>query len=395
MTVHLDRHTLSNPETGLRLDVLRDLAAIEKVAGPWQALEQRSVQDFAYFQTFDWCANWLRHVAPCLQGTEPYVITVWQGDTLVAVAPLMLTRMKMGVRVLSTLGDPHTQYSGMLLDPGACTASVTAMLRAYLEKPRDCDVLHIELLPAVSPLAAMLNAADREDSYVNQSASLDLTQFEAPADFLEDANPKKRRKRLQLRRRIETGVGELALRTVWGGEPEFAALVRRCVQMKRDWIAGTGRISTGFAIPGYADFLSQLHGDAASREGAVAFVKQAGDRIIAIEVSMIRDGHLYAYIGGFDWELRKLSPGLVQMEATIGWAIENRLKAYDLLGNVAAYKDSWTNITCELQAFSRSYTVPGWVYARAWRTRMRPALKQAYQSLPAGVRQWATSATAS
>ncbi len=395
MTTTTDTHDLVTGANGIRLAVLRDLAAIGHAAGAWQALEQRCLQDLTYFQTFDWCSNWLSHVAPAVPGTEPYVIAVWQGESLVAVVPLMLTRTRLGVRVVSALGDPHTQYAGMLLDPDACTASITAMLRSYLAMPQHCDALYIELLPASSPLAAMLNAADRDMAYVNQSASLDLSRFETPADYFEDADPKKRRKRSQLRRKIENTIGPLQLRTVWGGEPEFEELVHRCVQMKRDWIAGTGRISAGFSIPAYASFLSRLHGRADQSEGAVAFVKQAGDTIIAIEISMIRNGHLYAYIGGFDWELRKLSPGLVQMEATIGWAINNNLKAYDLLGNVASYKDSWTNVTCELQAFSRAYTATGWVYSFAWRTRMRPALKQAYQSLPAGVRQFASWATAS
>jgi CelD/BcsL family acetyltransferase involved in cellulose biosynthesis len=200
---------------------------------------------------------------------------------------------------------------------------------------------------------------------------------------------------MQWRQKIEKRFGELRLRTVWGVEPEFEALVHRCVQMKQDWIAGTGCISTGFCIPGYAAFLSQLHGDARTRQGAVAFVKQAGDRIIAIEVSMIRDFHLYAYVGGFDWELRKLSPGKVQMEATVCCAIRNGLKAYDLFGNAAAYKDSWTNITCDLHPYSRAYTMTGWLYSSAWCTHMRPALKQLYNALPSSIRQWTSWAAAS
>ncbi|MEJ2384421.1 MAG: hypothetical protein P8Y54_08480 [Xanthomonadales bacterium] len=41
----------------------------------------------------------------------------------------------------------------------------------------------------------MLNPADRETANVNQSSSLDPTQFETPGDFLGDADPKKRRTR--------------------------------------------------------------------------------------------------------------------------------------------------------------------------------------------------------
>ena len=395
MTVFVNSADIEANKPDYRLQVLRTPGEMDEAASAWMALERRCSAEMAYFQTYDWCSNWIGHVATSMAGCEPYVICVWQENVLVAVVPLMLTRLPAGVRVLSALGDPHTQYAGMLLAPDACTASITAMLRFYLAAPADCDALYVELLPFSSPLAAMLNPADREVAYVNQTSSLDRPQFGTPGDFLEDADPKKRRKRLQRRQKIEKEFGELRLRTVWGGEPEFEAMVHRCIEMKKDWIAGTGRISTGFSIPGYAAFLSRLKGDADAREGAVAFVKQVGDRIIAIEVSMIRRGHIYAYVGGFDWSLRKLSPGKVQMEATVCWAINNGLKAYDLLGNVAGYKDSWTNINCDLHAYSRAYTMTGWLYSSAWRTHMRPALKQLYNALPSGIRQWTSWAVAS
>lgn len=393
MTIFVDMANLADTSAGYQLRVLRSPADVEAAAAAWQALERRYRGEMAYFQTFDWCSNWLNHVARNIAGCEPYVVTVWQGSALMAVVPLMLIRVAGGVRVLSALGEPHTQYAGMLLSPDASTPAVASLIRSCLADPRGCDALHIQLLPAGSPLADMLDRSDRDQSYANQSSSLDLGQFNTPADFLEDADPKKRRKRLQRRQKIEKEFGELRLRTVWGGEPEFAELVHLCVQMKRDWITRTGRISTGFSIPGYADFLSQLHGDPQAREGGVAFVKQAGGRIIAIEVSMIRHGHLYAYIGGFDWDLRKYSPGKVQMEATVCWAIDNGLKAYDLLGNVAGYKDSWSNICCELVAYNRSYTARGWLYGSAW-TSLRPRLKRLYEALPSGLRQWAAATRA-
>lgn len=396
MTVFVDQEKLSATGQDLRLDVARSLEQVEAMADQWRALEGRCNTPMAYFQTFDWCGNWLRDVASGLGNTEPHVIAVWQGEMLVAVVPLMVTRTSAGLNVLSALGDPHTQYAGMLLDAAACAAGATAMIRSYLARPEGCDALYVELLPSVSPLAAMLDPSWREAGYVNQSSSLDLTKFASSQDYLNTgAASGARRSRNKRRNKLQRELGEFQLRTVWGGEPEFATLVHRCVAMKKDWLAGTGRISTGFSIPGYAEFISKLGGNRETREGAVAFVLEAGGRIIAIEVSMIRDGHLYAYIGGFDWELGKFSPGKVQMEATVCWCIENGVKAYDLLGNVASYKDDWTNISCDLHAFSRAYTMTGWLYSTAWRSHMRPALKQLYQSLPTGLRQWASSSLAS
>jgi len=167
----MDQFSAENQD--YRLEVLRTCSEVEAAGAAWQALESRCIAAKAYFQTCDWCSNWLRHVAPNIPGCEPHIVSIWQGSLLVAVVPLMQTRLAAGVRVLSALGDPHTQYTGMLLDPAACTDAVAGMIRSYLAAPKDCDVLYVELLPADSPLAAMLNPADRETAYVNQSSCLD------------------------------------------------------------------------------------------------------------------------------------------------------------------------------------------------------------------------------
>jgi CelD/BcsL family acetyltransferase involved in cellulose biosynthesis len=175
MTVYEGISSFNDSTAQLNLAVLRTSEEIEAAGTAWQALERDCMAHLAYFQTFDWCSNWVRHIAPNVPGCEPHVVSIWQESALVAVVPLMQSRLAGGVRVLSALGDPHTQYAGMLLAPDACSASVTAMIRSYLEAPQDCDALYVELLPVDSPLAAMLNPADRETAYVNQSSSLDLT----------------------------------------------------------------------------------------------------------------------------------------------------------------------------------------------------------------------------
>lgn len=367
------------------------LAGIDELREDWEALERRHRGELAYFQTFDWCRNWVASISGSLPGVTPRIICVWKASRLIALIPAMVSCVAGGVRMLKPLGEPHTQYGGMLTDPtGFCPESMR-LLTEFFRKPDGCDAVAFDLVPVHSPLVAIMPGKARVTSYHNQSSSLDLSQFASADAFLDGNGDKRSRKRVKRRNRLEKQAGELTFRVVWPGSDEFPALVHACVAMKRRWLAETGRISRGFAIEGYDRFLASLTGDEQSREGAVAFVLEAAGQPVAIEVSMIRNRHLYAYIGGFDWDLNKLSPGKVQMEATVCWCIENGIRAYDLLGNAAAYKDDWSNLTCELQAFSRAYTLRGWLYGRAWLNHIRPQLKALFENLPAGVRQLAAS----
>jgi CelD/BcsL family acetyltransferase involved in cellulose biosynthesis len=371
----------------MELHILRTLDAIDGIAGSWRALEARCTQGVTYFQCFDWCRNWVAVVSSGASVIEPHVVTVTTDGHLVAIIPLMISRATGGVKVLSALGEPHTQYTSMLADPELYTSGANQLLSDYLKHADGFDVLAFELVPQVSCLGQVVGAASKVAGYNNKSHHLDLTLFASSHDYRGSFGGKKKRNRNNRRKQLEKHFGALSLRAIWPGDPEFIQLVQTCVDMKKVWLTETGRISLGFSIPRYADFLTTLSGDVQAREGAVALVLEAGGKTVAIEISMIRHGHIYAYIGGFDWNLRGLSPGKVQMEATVCWAIDNGLKAYDLLGNITEYKHSWSNKTFGLDAYRRSRTARGWLYINVWLKAAKPVLKRIFQALPTRARK--------
>jgi len=369
------------------LQVISSLSELEEMANDWRNLEAVCSDELAYFQTYDWCRSWAMLVSAEAGVTQIRILAVRLGGTLVAVLPLMMSRGPGGVRILHNLGEPHSQYAGMVSDPVLFSADAADLVRQYLDNAPGSDVLRLDMVPERSRLAELANGAWRLDGNGNESSALQLQQFATSDDYLASFQGKKARNRARRRRCLEKAYGDVQLKEVWPGEPDFERVVRSCIELKKLWIANTGRISTGFALHSYADFLVNLPGGRNRREGIVALALVAGDREVAIEVSMIRQGHMYAYIGGFDWELRSLSPGKVQMEATVCWAIDNKIEAYDLLGNVADYKESWSNKACALNAYERTYTIKGWLYAQAWLHMTRPALKKLFMALPHGARK--------
>jgi CelD/BcsL family acetyltransferase involved in cellulose biosynthesis len=358
--------------------VLGTLAEIDAIADEWRALERHCADPMGYFQSYDWCSTWLRHFAG--DHIWPYVITVWAGDQLVALWPRMVVHSA-GLKRLETLSAPHAQYCGALIRRGVIAQADLAKEMRAATRAAGCDVTISRAVLDGSALAELLAHKKMIEGEENASSILDLSGFTSVDAY--NAQLKTLQKRNRNRRRNHLSrLGALSFEVIWPGHPDFATLVRTGAQMKRRWLSETGRYSVGFSMPGYEEFLIDLAGDPDTARGACLSVLRVGERVVAVELGFLKNGHYYAYIGGFDWELRHLSPGKVQMEMTVAWLIEKGATGYDLLINPAQYKDSWTNRTVSVTALAEAMTWKGRFYTTTWMPMLRPALKRLYRWAP-------------
>jgi CelD/BcsL family acetyltransferase involved in cellulose biosynthesis len=368
------------------IEICSSLAGMMHIEAAWRDLECRSSETFAFFQSYDWCHAW---ASQFVDGAKPIadirIFTIWRDGRLALLWPGMLTRGPLGARVLRALGEPHTQYCTVLHDPACADAEVHAAFLTALSREGGADLAVFDLVPDTSLLAGMLSRGARNPT-LNETAVFRLDVFPSWDDYLRSLGSKQRSNRKRRRDRL-AGLGELGFRVVWPGQSDYARLLHTCIEWKRRWLAETGRISQGFSIEGYEAFLSRLPGDPGSRSGACLFALEVSGRPVAIEFGFIVCGQYYAYIGGFDWECREYSPGKVAMEHCLRWLIEEKAITYDLLGNPADYKSSWSNMTVPLHRFSRTMSLRGQIYGTAWLDVTRPALKQLYRAVPERVRR--------
>ncbi len=366
------------------LDTAEDIAA----AGPaWRALEQSCATRLNYFQTFGWCRAWVEAFP---DSATPRIVTAWRGKDLVAVWPLMITEAA-GLTSMTPLGSPLAQYCDLILDPAHMGQADVEALVAEALQPGLCDVAEIGDIPATSPLASALAlregiVAGRQDS----SFVFDLSAFESADEYAASLGKRQRSRRARRRRAIAKEHGEVGFEVIFPGHRDFISLLRRAIAMKRVWLAETGRMHAGLLAPGTDSFFAGLPGNEKEREGAMLSVLSAGGKPIAIELGFLRAGHYYAYLGAFDWNLRHLSPGKVQMESTVCWLIEHGIEAYDLLTNAADYKESWSNRSENLVTFAQPFSWKGRIYAEAWMPTLRPIIKRMYYAVPGSIRRWMT-----
>jgi CelD/BcsL family acetyltransferase involved in cellulose biosynthesis len=358
--------------------VLRTRDQIEAIAVQWRGLDMHCADPLGYFQSYDWCHNWVRQFGGAMG--QPYVVTVWRDELLLALWPLMIVEAA-GIRRLETLGTPHSQYCGALVRRGTAPLNEIAGRFREAASASECDVTISRAMPEGTVLAEILADGHEAPGPENAASVLDLSVYASAENYMAGLGKLQKRNRNRRRNHLAR-LGELHFEVIWPGDDRFADLVRRCTHMKRRWLTETGRFSIGFSAEGYEDFLACLPGDASSMQGACLSVLRAGEHVVALELGFIRQGHYYAYVGGFDWDLRDLSPGKVQMEMTVGWLIDNGVAAYDLLINPAGYKESWSNRVVPVTTRAQALTWKGRLYAHAWLPRVRPALKRLYARGP-------------
>lgn len=368
--------------TDLVIRIATSLADIDGLKPHWEALEALPGNDLTFFQSFGWCRAWVAAYAAGRSSTEPRIYTVWRDDTLAAVLPLMVSDTLGLVRHLRALGEPHTQYCNLVADPDLMDAEAAALLADALHEAGICDVAVLSSVPACSNLTQVLAAFPPVPGYDNRASLLDLSVYGSVAEYTQSLGKLQKRNRNRRRNHLARR-GELAFEVVWPGDADFRDLLHLALKMKKQWLRKASRFSAGLSAPGHDSFLASLDGDADALEGALLSVLRVGGEPVAIELGFLHNRHYYAYLGGFDWSLRDLSPGKVQMDMTVGWLIENGVSTYDLLGSPDDYKRSWSNRPVALNAYAKAHSWRGAIYAGAWLGSVRPAMKRLALEIPA------------
>ena len=356
-----------------QVDCLRSLAEAEAFAPAWRELEDGHATSLDWFQTSGWCLNWLRHLGH--EGIAPRILVLRDGGEAIAVWPLMIETERFGLRILRSLGDPHTQYSGILCRNGTLEPAHVELLRSALLSLVDADAAVIKLVPADSPLARVLPAGSCIEALGTSASVLSLAGFRTAADYVARLSKARRRSRSRRSKGLAER-GTVSFRALQPDHPDYARILTRAMAFKKSWLARTGRVSLGLSMPGHAAFLAGIG------NGPVLFELAVNGETIAAELGFLRNRHYYSYLGSFDWAWRDLSPGKAQMDQALEWLIAQGAEAYDLLAHRTSYKDSWSDTEIPLHGHVVEITTRGAIYARCWINTARPALKRAMSSIP-------------
>jgi CelD/BcsL family acetyltransferase involved in cellulose biosynthesis len=363
---------------------LSSAAEMDEAASLWLNLDARSSAEFVGFQSFEWCRNWIENHGHSF--AKPRVLMLQRGQQAVAILPLMQTSASFGIGLMQMLGAPHTQYANVLTAEGRLSATEVKILREALQKSKGVDAAVFNYVPEDSPLAFLLSKTAPSQTMANASAQFDLASLPNGQPFESTLSKDKQREMRKKLRKLESEAG-YSLETLRPGMAEYRCAIETCIAMKSEWLQETAKVGASLAYDGHARFLASIAQSENSKDGPYVWVMKSGGKPIAIELGMLQRGHYYAYMGAFDWNMRKLSPGKLLMCHVINTLRDMGARKYDLLANPTDYKKDYSNQSTQLTGHVINLTSRGTLYTKVWTEWLKPNIRHLFYSLPTGLRQ--------
>ncbi len=376
-----------------RLACLGNQDEVRRLKADWQALEQASKEPFTYFQSYDWCSEWCAANIRDRDGSREHQLhlyTLRRDGKLVMVWPMMAIKSRLGARLLTFLTEPLGQYANILVDRSQVSEKMGQKVWKRIKKHARVDAVTINQFPAGCFLETVLGRPGFSENTKREISLLDLTGFKTWDDHHASLSRSARKQRNKRRNKLAKQ-GTVGYEVIPGRDARYRELVDLGLKMKQDWLHQTGRQSAALSENKTNAFLSGLSGHVQDEDGrpsgAFAHALTLDGRPIAIEIGMAMHGHYYSYLGAFDWSWRDYSPGKIQIESAQKWAKEAGLERFDFLGDPSDYKSGWSGTTHALHSRFVPNTILGFFYCLAWKSYLRPALKQHYHQMGANGRK--------
>ncbi|HEY4707365.1 MAG TPA: GNAT family N-acetyltransferase [Thermodesulfobacteriota bacterium] len=300
---------------------------LPELAPEWDALFE-ACPEAAPFQSPQWLIPWSAH----LGAGEPYVLALRSGGALSAIAAFMLTGPE-----LVFMGTGVSDYLDMLARPGlerAAALAVMERLGARQELWARCDLQELKagsaLLSITMPPGIRAKVRQMEPClHIELPATLE--EFAARCWTNRQTGSSRTRARHERSGllTIETADGERLGEFI---DSLFTLHAKRWASL------GLPGVLNGRAIRSF-------HTEAAKgllEKGMLRLyrMRYSGSDIAAL-YCLFRSGRVYAYLGGFDPALSRLSPGAQLLRHVVEDSIRTGAGVIDFLRGGEGYKYAW------------------------------------------------------
>ncbi len=306
----------------------------------WDRLVATERGDRAYpFLEFQWARTWWECFG---EGNSLHVLTVWLRDELIAIAPLMLSRVRMlhvTLRRLGFLYNSHVPRADFIM--GKYPEMAYKAIWRYLSENRNWDLLQLCQLPDTSPTLEFLSRLASADGFGtgtwDSGASPYVGTSGAWADYI-GSLPAKHRSNLRNRLKRIGQFGETSLETVCSGPLDDALSDGFRIEAS----AWKGAAGTGIACaPELRRFYSDLARRAAKRGWLRLNFLRAGERRVAFDYSLAYGNRVFLLKGGYESEFAAYGPSQLLLSMVLPEAFAQGREVYDFLGDFTEWKRTW------------------------------------------------------
>lgn len=304
------------------------------MSGPWRRLYEQ-VPSATPFSSPEWVLSWLTHYTP---PEDAVVVTVWEGENLLALAPLYRRRAR-GVRVLALAGEGVSDYLDVLVRPDA-GARVWEPLVAGLQSVGDWDALDLRQLADGAAAAELWSrwpgpVLRRGD---DPCSRLDLRAVEELGDLVAARSKATRKKVQQKERRAQRE--DVSHRVV---DPVLPADVGTLIAIhRRRWDAQT--ITPEHRTERYAAHLAQAVPALAAAGEAVLYEVVSPKGVLASRLLFARGPWLGDYLYGIEpaaMVVAGLDMNVVLMSSAVDVGRGRGAETFDFLRGLEPHKAMW------------------------------------------------------
>lgn len=356
-------------EAEMCFETVTDPAAIDALGTEWTALSRACGRAPQVFQAYEWLSVWRSLYIG--DGTRAAVVTGRDHGRLVVVWPLVIAR-RFGLRILSGMGEPLSQYGDAIIDDAVGDAGRDAAVDYVTRLPVDLVVLRRVRDDAA--IAAALQRRFGAGTSRQTAPVVDLAGVEDAAAFSRRFSSKLRANRNRRRRRLQE-TGPLGFDHF---EPshEAASLVRTALRFKRNWARRRGILAPFLCDPRFERFFVGVAEAGGGFPGIRVSALRRGPETLGIEISVLSKGHLFGHVLAPNPDHFSLGVGGVLAEMTILNALERRFAAVDLLAPADPYKLEWATGSVGVGDYVVPLSAGGRLYAVLWVRFGRDVLKR-------------------
>jgi CelD/BcsL family acetyltransferase involved in cellulose biosynthesis len=316
----------------MEIEEVDDVAGLAWIEADWRAVFDAS-ETVTPFQSWEWISAWWRHCG----GGRPWVLVARENGRAVGLLPLVVTRYRgTPLRQVRFLGAPLSDYQDVICagpDASRLVPRFFAHLAARCER---WDLADLNDLRAGGPVPeAGSDGLRRELGFHRFCPVIRLEPtWEAYAKRL---NKSVRTNALNRRRKLERELGAvLEAATAETLDADLEALFRlHNTRWRRRGAMGA------FSDPRVQAFHRDVARDFLARGWLRLYLLRAGGVTRGALYCFSHNRRVYDYLGGFEPELSRYSPGVVLLQHAIAEAIKEGVTAFDLLRGDEGYKYAW------------------------------------------------------
>ncbi len=329
--------------------VFRTLAELQQLAGSWNDLLERSMNDNV-FLTWEWISTW---AATYLSGSELFVIAVYDDGSPVAIAPLWLQRRRTAgafpVRVLRFLGSSGvcSDYLDVIVQKKGYATWLDAIWNHLFGKLRSqWDILEYADAPSDSkPLAQFYRSADEDERCLaRQIVRTELCPYMTlpdRADQLLTRVSRTRRYTINHSRKRLSELGELHIRTCEHPDQVSETLARLKDLNTRSW-RERGQPGS-FSTSEFTRFHSNMAEISLQRNWLLLCSLWVGGQYLGSFYGFAYHGVLYFYIMSVEKsDEKRVNTGDVLLSHCMEEGIRRGCRTFDFLRGDEPYKYRWT-----------------------------------------------------